>query len=156
MTQKQVYLTKERLDQLKAELQNLRTIGRQKVADRILRAKELGGTANNAEFDEAKNERAFVEGRILTLDNMIHNASIIPDERSDSGVVELGTTVTVQEASGELVQYTIVGSAEADPKAGRISNESPVGMALMGKKAGDSVEAEAPAGVLKLTIIEVK
>ncbi|MFQ5873703.1 MAG: transcription elongation factor GreA [Dehalococcoidia bacterium] len=156
MAQKQVYLTSDGLERLKAELQSLRTERRQQVADRILSAKELGGTANNAEYDDAKNEQAFVEGRILTLENMINNAAIIPERKSGSGLVELGSRVTVMEPSGDLVQYDIVGSAEADPKAGRISNESPVGQALLGKKEGDSVEVDVPAGLLNLTIIEVK
>jgi transcription elongation factor GreA len=156
MPQKQFYFTSDGLAHLKEELEHLRTVRRQEGADRILRAKELGGTVNNAEYDDAKNEQAFVEGRILTLENMIGNASIIPDEKTTSGKVEVGSCVTVQEKTGDLVQYTIVGIAEADPKAGRISNESPVAMALLGKKVRDSVEVEVPGGLLKLSIIDIK
>ena len=156
MPQKQFYLTSDGLAHLKEELEHLRTVRRHEVADRILRAKELGGTVNNAEYDDAKNEQAFVEGRILTLENMIGNASLISEEKTTSGKVEVGSRVTVQEEAGDLVQYAIVGIAEANPKAGRISNESPVGMALLGRKVGDSVEVEAPAGILKLSIIDVK
>ncbi len=156
MPQKQFYFTSDGLAHLKEELEHLRTVRRQEGADRILRAKELGGTVNNAEYDDAKNEQAFVEGRILTLENMIGNASIIPDEKTTSGKVEVGSCVTVQEKTGDLVQYTIVGVAEADPKAGRISNESPVAMALLGKKVRDSVEVEVPGGLLKLSIIDIK
>lgn len=156
MTQKEVPLTSDGLEEFKAELHELRTVRRHEIADRILKAKEIGGTVNNAEFDDAKNEQAFVEGRILTLENMVNNAVIITHEKSASDIVELGSTVTVSEPSGDLVQYDIVGSAEADPSQGRISNESPVGMALLGKKTGDKVEIEVPAGHLELTIVEVK
>jgi len=156
MVDKREYITKKRLGELKMELQHLRTIRRQEVADRILQAKDLGGTEDNAEFDDAKNEQAFIEGRILTLDNIIHNAVIISEKKSSSGVVEVGTRVTIQEQSSKPVKYLIVGSAEADPKAGRISNESPVGMALIGRKVGDTVEVKVPAGVVKLIIKDIK
>ncbi|MEE9199633.1 MAG: transcription elongation factor GreA [Dehalococcoidia bacterium] len=156
MVQKQVYLTSKGLAKLKSELEHLRSARRQEVADRIRAAIELGGTVSNAEYEDAKNEQAFVEGRILTLENMVNNAVLIPAEKSGSGVVEVGSKVKVKEPSGKIVRYAIVGSAEAAPKAGKISNESPVGMALLGKKAGDSVEVKAPAGVVKLTIVEVQ
>ena len=155
MPQKQVYLTSKRLAQLKAELEHTRTVRRQEVADHIRRSIDPGGTVNNAEYEDVKNEQAFVEGRILTLENMINNAVLIPDEKSNSGVVGLGSKVTVKEGSGKPVHYDIVGSAEADPKAGKISNESPVGRALLGKKAKDLVEVKAPGGVVKLTIVKV-
>ena len=156
MPRKQYYLTSDGLAHLKEELEHLRIVRRHEVADRILRAKELGGTVNNAEYDDVKNEQAFVEGRILSLENMIGNASIIPDEKTTSGKVEVGSRVTVQEEAGDLVQYAIVGIAETNPKVGRISNESPVGMALLGKRVGESVEVKAPAGILKLSIIDIK
>ena len=152
MIQKQTYLSSKRFEELKEELHHLRTIGRHEIADRILQATDLGGTEDNAEFDDAKKEQAFIEGRILTLDNMLHNATVIPNEHQKSDVVEVGAKVTVEQESGKSIEYYIVGSDEADPKAGRISNESPVGSALIGNKAGDSVEITIPAGVLKLTI----
>jgi transcription elongation factor GreA len=154
MTQKDVFLTKEGLAQLEAELDHLRNVKRQEVAQRIHEAKELANPDHNAEYDDAKNERAFVEGRILTLENMIKNATII-DEGNHTGPVSLGARVVVVNAEGEQEQYIIVGSAEANPREGKISNESPVGRALLGKKIGDEVQVMAPAGVLKLTVKEI-
>ncbi|MBI2846733.1 MAG: transcription elongation factor GreA [Chloroflexi bacterium] len=156
MPQKKILLTQDGLDKLTAELEHLRTVRRSEVAERIHKAKELGGTANNAEYDDAKNEQAFVEGRILTLENMIKNATIIPNESPRTGTVTVGSKVTVLGPEDKLEQYTIVGSAEANPSMGRISNESPVGQALLGKRVGDAVEVAAPAGVLRLTIVDVK
>ena len=152
MTLKKTYLTHRRYEELKEELHQLRTEKRHEIADRILHAKDFGGTEDNAEFDDAKNEQAFVEGRIMTLDNMLHNATVIPDEHLNSGVVDVGARVKVQNESGRTMEYLIVGSDEADPKAGKISNESPVGQALLGKRVGDEVQVKAPARVLKLTI----
>jgi len=156
MPSKEVFLTPEGLQKLKEELERLRSVRRQEVADQIQRAKELGGTANNAEYDDAKNEQAFVEGRILTLEKLIKSATIIPAEHMPSDTVELGSKVTVMSHDGEQEYYTIVGSTEADPSEGKISNESPVGSALLGKKVGDEVEVHAPAGTLKLKIIRVE
>ncbi len=154
MPQKQVFLTPEGLEKLKAELEHLHTVRRQEVADRIHRAKELGGTANNAEYDDAKNEQAFVEGRILTLEKMIKDATII-SAGAPSGRVKPGSKVTVRNQDGEVEHYTIVGSAEADPSEGKISNESPVGCTLLGKRVGDEVEVHTPAGVIKLIVAEI-
>ncbi|MEE9247637.1 MAG: transcription elongation factor GreA [Dehalococcoidia bacterium] len=156
MAQKKAYLTRKRLEELKAELHILRTSKRHEVADRILRATGLGGTEDNADYNDAKNDQAFIEGRILTMDNIVHNAVIIPERKHKSEKVDLGAKVTVKEESGRVAKYVIVGSTEANPKAGLISNESPVGQALLGKKAGDSVEVKIPAGVLKLTVKDVK
>jgi len=153
MPEKPVPLTREGLGKLERELEHLRTVKRQEVADRIHQAKELASTQNNAEYDDAKNEQAFVEGRILTLEKMIQNAVIIEEHRSTR--VELGSKVTVATANGKEEHYTIVGSAEASPRDGRISNESPVGRALMGKSVGEEVQAQAPAGVLRLTITAI-
>ena len=156
MPQKQVYLTQKRLEELKAELHSLRTTKRHEIAGRILRATGVGGTEDNADFDDAKNDQSFIEGRILTLEDMVHNAVLIPERKHKSEKVDLGAKVTVKEESGRVAKYVIVGSAEANPKAGLISNASPVGQALLGKKAGDSVEVKTPAGVLKLTVKTVK
>jgi transcription elongation factor GreA len=156
MAQKEVFLTPEGLEKLKAELEYLRSVRRQQVADQIHRAKELGGTVDNAEYDDAKNEQAFVEGRILTLEKMLKNASIIQEEKAPSSSVRLGSKVTVGSKGGEKEYYAIVGSAEANPSDGKISNESPVGKALMGKRVGDEVEVHAPAGARKLKIVAIE
>jgi transcription elongation factor GreA len=150
MVSKPVPLTREGLAKLERELEFLRTVRRQEVADRIHQAKELASTQNNAEYDDAKNEQAFVEGRILTLEKMIQNAVIIEERHSSR--VELGSKVSVVTADGKEEHYTIVGSAEASPKDGRISNESPVGRALLGKSVGEEVQVQVPAGVLRLSI----
>ncbi|MBE0481487.1 MAG: transcription elongation factor GreA [Dehalococcoidia bacterium] len=155
MAQKEVFLTPEGLEKLKAELEHLQSVRRPQVAEQIHRAKELGGTVDNAEYDDAKNEQAFIEGRILTIENMIKNARIIREEEA-TGIVTLGSKVQVRTAEGEEELYTIVGSAEASPSDGKISNESPVGSALMGKRVGDKVEVQAPAGPIKLTIVALK
>src|SRR3990170_8741294 len=147
MPAKQVPLTKEGLTKLQGELDQLLTVRRAEVAQRIHDAKELVGAQNTPEYEDARNEQAFVEGRILTLENVIQNAVII-EESHDHQRVNLGSTVTVLNHKGERDNYTIVGSAEADPKAGRISNESPVGLALLGKGLGDEVKVNAPAGAL--------
>jgi len=154
MTQKSVFLTKEGLAQLESELEYLRNVKRQEVAQRIHQAKELANPDHNAEYDDAKNERAFVEGRILTLENMIKNAIII-DESAGKETVGLGSRVVVINQDGEEERYTIVGSAEVNPREGKISNESPVGRALLGKRIGDQVQVAAPAGVIKLTVKEI-
>jgi len=153
MPNKPVFLTQEGLNKLTAELEHLRVVRRPQVAARIHQAKEFSDTVDNAEYDDAKNEQAFVEGRILTLEKMIQNAVIIEEHRSTR--VELGSKVTVATANGKEEHYTIVGSAEASPRDGRISNESPVGRALMGKSVGEEVQAQAPAGVLRLTITAI-
>jgi len=153
MVSKPVPLTREGLVKLERELDYLRTVRRQEVADRIHQAKELASTQNNAEYDDAKNEQAFVEGRILTLEKMVQNAVIIEERHSSR--VELGSKVSVVTADGKEEHYTIVGSAEASPKDGRISNESPVGRALLGKSVGEEVQVQVPAGVLRLTITAI-
>ncbi len=153
--QGEILLTPEGLEKLKVELDHLLTTRRHEVAEKILRARELGGTDNNAEYDDAKNDQAFVEGRILALENMINHASIIESEEAPTGRVGMGSQVTVSAPNGGKEYYTVVGSVEADPTEGKISNESPVGSALLGKKVGDKVEVEAPAGVIKLVIVEI-
>lgn len=156
MPEKEVLLTHEGLEKLKAELEYLKTVRRQEVAEQILKAKELGTTMNNTEYDDAKNQQSFVEGRILTLERMIKNAVIIPAEETPSGRIRVGSTVKVRTPGGKEEQYIIVGSAEANPKEGKISNESPVGHALLNKKVGDKVQVQVPAGVLKLIVTAIK
>ena len=150
------YLTPGGLEGLKAELDELRTSRRQLVAERIQKTKEIGGTVDNAAYDEAKNEQAFVEGRILTLDSMINNAIIILEQSEPSDVVLIGCSVTVVNQKGEKGNYTIIGSAEADPSRGKISNVSPIGSALLGKRVGDVAEVSVPAGKIKLEILEIR
>jgi transcription elongation factor GreA len=150
------YLTAGGLSNLKAELEELRTTRRQMVAERIQEAKEIGGTVDNAEYDEAKNEQAFIEGRILTLDNLISNAVIISDRQGPSDIVNVGSRVTVVNQKDQSYQYTIVGSTEADPAQGKISNVSPIGKALLGKRVGDLAEVNAPAGKIRLEVVEIQ
>jgi len=154
MPGKAVPLTKAGLAKLKEELEHLQTVRRVEVAQRIHDAKEMVGAQNTPEYEDARNEQAFVEGRIITLENTLENAIVI-EEVQDHRTVSLGATVVVLNHKGEKEHYTIVGSAEADPKAGRISNESPVGMAILGKKVKDEVEVNAPAGVLRWKIVEI-
>lgn len=154
MAQKIIHITKEGLVKLKDELDFLISKRRPEVAEKIKRAREVGSTENNAEYDDAKNEQAFVEGRILALENIIKNATVI-ESPAQPGVVEMGDAILIQNQDGKIEQYTIVGSAEADPLNGRISEASPVGKALLGKKTGDTIEVSTPAGVLKLQILEV-
>jgi transcription elongation factor GreA len=154
MAQKKIHLTKQGLEKLEAELRQLTAVQRPEVAEKIKRAREVGGTENNAEYDDAKNEQAFVEGRILMLENILKNAEII-EATATPGLVELGDKVLIQNQDGKIEQYTIVGSAEANPVDGKISNESPVGRALLGKKSGDKVEVNTPVGLIKLLILEV-
>ena len=155
MPQKGSYLTKEGRAKLEAELEHLRSVKRVGVADRIQKAKELGGTVDNAEYDDSKNEQAFVEGRILTLERIIDSAILIGDEATHSDKVNLGAHVTVLNQNKAEEEYTIVGSAEADPGQGRISNESPVGKALLNKKVGEEVNVDTPAGTVTLTISSI-
>ena len=150
------YLTPGGLASLKQELEELRTRRRQGVAERIQKAKEIGGTVDNAEYDEAKNEQAFIEGRILTLDSLINNAVIIPTDAGSSDIVIIGSKVSVVDQRGKKHKYAIVGSTEADPVKGKISNVSPIGKALLGKKVGDITEANVPAGKIKLEIVEIR
>ncbi len=154
--QSEILLTPGGLNKMKAELEHLLTVRRHEVAEKILRAKELGGTDHNAEYEDAKNDQAFVEGRILTLENMINNATIIESEEAPTDRVKVGSRVTVRNQDGKPEYYSLVGSAEAAPTEGKISNESPVGRAILDRKVGDEVEIEAPAGVLKLVIVEIK
>jgi transcription elongation factor GreA len=156
MVEKPVFLTEEGLKKLQKELDYLENEKRAEVAARIQSAKEEGDISENAEYDDAKNEQAFVEGRIMTLRGMISNARIIEDNGA-SDVIRLGSRVTVQEIGSDAPDvYTIVGSAEADPLNGRISNESPIGQALMGQKVGSGVSYKAPVGEIRLTVLDIE
>lgn len=158
MTSEGTYLTTAGLRELEEELDQLRSVRRQEVAERIQDSKEVG-ELENAEYEEAKNEQAFVEGRIQELEMMIANAVIIPDHTqagASSDIVELGSIVGVQMGRGKKATYTIVGSTETSPTDGRISNESPLGKALLGKKAGQKVEFKTPSGSQSITIVSVQ
>ena len=144
MNNKPAYLSKEGLEKLREELDDLVNVRRAEVAARIHEAKEHGDVTENAEYEDAKNQQAFVEGRIQALSALIKNAVMI-DENHSTTHVQIGSTVEI-EFDGSRERYTIVGSAEADPGAGRISNESPVGRALLGRKKGDKVVVSVPAG----------
>ena len=155
MPDKGAYITREGLTRLEAELSGLRTVRRQEVAERIQKAKELGGAVDNAGYDDSKNEQAFVEGRILTLERVTGNAIIIGGAAAHSDQVQLGGSVTLLNQNGGEEEYTIVGSPEADPAQGCISNESPVGKALLNKKVGEDVQVKTPAGTVTLTISSI-
>ena len=155
MTDKTVFLTEEGLKKLEEELQYLETERRAEVAARIQSAKEEGDISENAEYDDAKHEQAFVEGRIMTVRAMIRNAQLI-ENNGPSDEVRLGSHVSVlEEGLDEPELYHIVGSAEVDPLNGRVSNESPIGQALMGQRVGAVVSYQAPAGEIKLTILDI-
>ena len=156
MSQNENFLTPEGLAKLEQELEYLRTVRRPEVAERIQRAKESRSAVNSPEYEEAKNEQGFVEGKILDLENIIANAKIIHPEALSSDSVQLGSKVTVRHRDGNEDYYTIVGSAEANPSEGKISNASPVGKALLEKRVGDEVEVPVPAGMRKLTIVGIK
>jgi transcription elongation factor GreA len=156
MAEKEVILTREGLHKLEDELENLRTVKRKEVAERIKQAIEFGDISENSEYEDAKNEQAFIEGRIITIEKMLRNAKVIEDDEREAGVVSIGSTVTVKDIEfDEVIEYKIVGSAEADPLKNLISNESPVGRALLGQKVGSIVEVDAPAGKLKFEVMEI-
>ncbi len=156
MAEKPIFLTPEGRTKLEAELEQLKTVRRAQVAERIHSAKEEGDIMENSAYDEAKNEQAFVEGRILTIEQMLKNAVMIDATRA-TGVVGIGSYVTVIERGEKDDEvFQIVGSAEADPTRGRISNESPVGRALLGKRVGDEVQIKIPDGIRYLKITEIR
>ncbi len=153
---KPVVLSPEGLRKLQEELDYLRNVKRKEVAERLKEARSLGDLSENSEYDDARNEQAFVEGRIVQLENTLRNAQVIEDDGGAKGTVRLGSTVKLKDLEyGDLLEYTIVGSVEADPAKQKISNESPVGKAIMGKTKGDVVEVEAPVGTIKYEIVDV-
>ena len=148
-------LTREGHQKLQEELEYLKTTKRKEVADRLHEAMEGGELIEDAEFEAAKNEQAFVEGRIQELEALMANARII-EETGTKEVVEVAARVIIQEDNNEPEEYVIVGAAEANPREGRISNESPLGLALLGHRAGDTVQVDAPAGAFTVHIIKVE
>ncbi|HYF80878.1 MAG TPA: transcription elongation factor GreA [Symbiobacteriaceae bacterium] len=156
MSEKEVLLSLDGLKQLEQELFTLRTVKRMEVAERIKQAREYGDIAENSEYEDAKNEQAFIEGRILVLEKTLRNAVVIDDHVAGDQVV-LGSSVILKDLEyQDQLSYTIVGTLEADPTQNRISNESPVGRAIMGKGVGTIVEVDAPDGTIKYEIISVK
>jgi transcription elongation factor GreA len=156
MTEQTTFLTAEGLKKIEEELEYLRTVRRQEVAQRLRAAlEEEHDVLENAEYEDAKNEQAFVEGRILTLETILKSAVII-EGRGPADRVGIGSRVTVVEGDGEPETYHIVGSTEADPKSGRISNESPLGKSLLGYRVSDEVIVNAPDGVLRFRIIAIE
>ena len=154
---KEILLTQEGYQKLEDEVEFLKTVRRKEVADRIKVAISFGDISENAEYDEAKNEQAQVEERIMKLENMIRRAVIIDESSIDVNVVTIGSIVKVKDLEFEQDdEYTIVGSAEADPYDGKISNESPVGKALLGRRTGDTVEVQVPDGTAKFEILEIR
>ncbi|MBD1371029.1 transcription elongation factor GreA [Hazenella sp. IB182357] len=153
---KDVFFTEEGLEKVKQELEHLKIERRHEVAQRLKEAIAQGDLSENAEYDSAKEEQAFIESRIHTLENMIRNAKIISHENQDKDTVNVGSKVTIQEVpDGETEVYTIVGSAESDPLSGKISNESPIGAELIGKKIGDIANVPAPAGTIEFKIVKI-
>ena len=154
MQEKVVYLTPEGKQRFAAELRELQTVRRHEVEERIRRAKEFSDTVDNAEYDEAKTEQAFVEGRIQDLERMLSSARMI-EEPARADYVRMGSHVRIVDGDGDEQTYYVVGSQEADPRRGQISNESPIGRALIGKRAGDEVTVVAPGGSFDLKVLEI-
>ncbi|OPJ61062.1 transcription elongation factor GreA [Clostridium oryzae] len=153
---KKYVMTYEGVRKLEDELENLKTVKRKEITEKIKVALGYGDLSENSEYDEAKNEQAFVEGRILQLENMLKNATVVDDADIPTDIVNVGSKVKVKDYEfDEEVEYTIVGSAEADALHFKISNESPVGNALIGKTIGDVVEVQVPGGTCKFEILSV-
>jgi transcription elongation factor GreA len=156
-TLKEVILTPEGYTKLKDEIQLLSTAKRREVAERIKHAREFGDISENSEYDDAKNEQAMLEHRIAMLEERLANARVIEADEIKSDVVGIGSRVRLKDmAANETIEYTIVGSAEANPSENRLSNESPVGKAILGHKKGEIVEVAAPRGALKFKIMDIK
>ncbi|CAH0346573.1 transcription elongation factor GreA [Bacillus sp. CECT 9360] len=155
--EKEFPMTKEGKAKLELELEQLKTVKRKEVVERIKVARSFGDLSENSEYDSAKEEQAFVEGRITTLENMIRNAKIIEEDHLDTDTVSLGKSVTfVELPNGDEETYTIVGSAEADPFEGKISNDSPIARSLIGKKVGDAVVVQTPGGEMNVKIVTIR
>lgn len=155
MVDKEVLLTPEGLKKLESELDDLKSIKRREVAARIGAALDFGDISENSEYDDAKNEQAFIEGRILTLERLLRNARVIEADE-DETIVSLGKRIMLKDLeTSDVFEYQLVGSAEADPSEAKISNESPVGQAIMGKPPGTIVQVEVLDGILEYEIVKV-
>lgn len=156
MSDKEIFLTYEGLRKLEKELEHLKGEKRKEIAERIKQALEFGDITENSEYDEAKNEQAKNELRIVQLENMLKHATIIDEDELDTDAVRLGTRVKIYDFEyNEEVDYLIVGSTEADPLQHKISNDSPIGRALLGKKAGDVVDVKVPDGIIQLKVLKI-
>lgn len=151
------FLTKEGFQKLQEELDHLRTAKRMEIAKRLHEAMEGGELIENAEYEAAKNEQAFVEGRIQELDILLATAQIIEENGKGrkTDIIQVGSKVTIKEGNFEVETFTIIGAAEANPREGKISNESPIGKAILGCKAGDTVKVETPGGIYNVKIIKI-
>lgn len=157
MSDKETILTVEGLKKLEEELEQLKTVRRREVAARIKQAIEFGDISENSEYEDAKNEQAFIEGNIMALEKKLRNARVIDANDVDVATVSVGSTVKIEDMStGEELEYTIVGSVEADPAKNKISNESPVGKALLGHIIGDVVEISVPVGIIKFKVLSIR
>ena len=150
------FLTEEGATELRRELEELKTVKRPELAYRLKEAISMGDLSENADYHDAKEQQAFLEGRINYLEELLRSATVVPDEKNKPDVVRVGVEVTVQEEGEKPESFSIVGAAEANPKEGKISNESPLGAALMGHKVGDKVSVKAPAGDLIFKIKAIK
>jgi transcription elongation factor GreA len=156
MPDKELLVSPEGLKKLEAELEHLTTVKRREVAERIKTAREFGDISENSEYEDAKNEQAFIEGRIQTLEKMLRQARVVDAVNEDPSVVHIGSRVTVRDLEENLEEdYIIVGATEADPIKNRISTESPVGKALLRAKVGDQVEVSAPVGKIRLEVLKI-
>ncbi|EKF51937.1 transcription elongation factor GreA [Lactococcus garvieae] len=157
MVEKTFPMTKEGLEKLEQELDNLKLVKRPEVVERIKIARSYGDLSENSEYEAAKDEQAFIEGRISTVETMIRYAEIVDNANIDKNEVALGKAVIFQEiGDDEEEEYQIVGTAEADPFSGKISNESPIAQALIGRKVGDVVKIPLPMGEIEVKIVDVK
>ncbi|MBW7477436.1 transcription elongation factor GreA [Paenibacillus oenotherae] len=157
MADKEIILTQDGLKKLEEELEFLKSVKRREVAERIKVAIGYGDISENSEYEDAKNEQAFIEGRIITLEKMLRNARIINNDDIDIDTVSIGSIVTVEDMEfGDTMEYAIVGTAESDPLKNKISNESPVGRAILGKQKGTVVEVNVPAGIIQYKIVDIK
>jgi transcription elongation factor GreA len=155
--EKDVILTREGYEKLQEELEHLQTTRRREVADRIREAREFGDISENSEYDDAKNEQAMLESKIAQMEERLRAARVVDTSDVPTDVIALGSQVELKDLTdGGKLSYRIVGSAEADPMEGRLSNESPVGRHLLGRKKGEEVEVPVPAGTLKLKIVSIK
>ncbi|MEC0094101.1 transcription elongation factor GreA [Paenibacillus macquariensis subsp. defensor] len=157
MSDKEVILTQEGLKKLEDELEQLKSVKRREIAERIKVAIGYGDISENSEYEDAKNEQAFIEGRVITLEKLLRNARIINNDDVNTDSVGVGVTVTVEDVEfGDKMEYLIVGTAESDPLNNKISNESPVGKAILGKQRGAIVDVNVPAGVVQYKIIDIR
>lgn len=154
MTGQEVLLTEEGKADLEKQLEYLITIKRYEISEQIKQARAFGDISENAEYDEAKNEQARIEGEILQIENKLRHAKVIDEKQRKRGKINVGSKVVVMDGD-EKMELVIVGSTEADPKIGKVSNESPIGRALIGAKKGDIVQVESPSGVYDLKIVEI-